>query len=102
MVTAKSAQLLLASIYRAGGSAGRGRRVTQSLGQLGRRDGEAAWTPRGCAKAQPAAVVPAARSLGGRAQEDSLPSAALGSHDMGRRAGAVEKKWGVPWIRPSS
>lgn len=61
MVTAKRAQLLLTSIYRAGGSEGGERRVTQSLGQLGGRDGEGAQTPRGCSEAHSATPVPAAR-----------------------------------------
>lgn len=51
MVTAKRAQLLLASIYMvaAGGHSGQwraGRRVTQSLGQLGKHDRKATPTPR--------------------------------------------------------
>lgn len=51
MVTAKRAQLLLASIYMAGagsrsGQWRAGRRVTQSLGQLGKHDREGAQTLR--------------------------------------------------------
>lgn len=51
MVTAKRAQLLLTSIYMvgAGSHSGQwraGRRVTQSLGQLGKHDREEAQTPR--------------------------------------------------------
>lgn len=99
MVTAKRAQLLLASIYRADGGAGWGRRVTQSLGQLGGRDGEAAQTLTGCAEARSATVLPAARPRKAQPGPDSLPAGALGSCDTGHRAGVVEKTWGTPWVR---
>lgn len=58
MVTAKRAQLLLVSIYMvgAGGYSGQwraGRRVTQSLGQLGKQDEEEAQTPQGYCRCCP-------------------------------------------------
>lgn len=99
MVTAKRAQLLLASIYRAGGGAGWRRRVTQSLGQLGGRDGEAEQTLTGCTEARSATALPAARPQKALPRPDSLPTAALGSCDTGHRGGVVEKTWGIPWVR---
>lgn len=78
---------------------GGGERVTQSLGQLGGRDGEAAQTLTGHAEAGSTTAVPAVRPRKAEPGPDSLPPAALGSRDMGHRAGVVEKKWGIPWVR---
>ena len=106
MVTAKRAQLLLASIYRAGGSAGVGgvwRRVTQSLGQLGGRGMAKQRRPR---QARPARAAPAATPEG-RAPprpppQDSLPQLPRGHVTGVTGRGAAEKKRGVLWPRSQS
>lgn len=95
MVTAKRAQLLLA-LFIGLWQRRVGERVTQSLGQLGGRDGEAAQTLSGCVEARYATAVPAARPRKARPWPDSLPPEALGSCDTGHRAGVVEKTWGYP------
>lgn len=96
MVTAKRTQLLLASIYMAGvGGSGRlrggRRRVTQSLGQLDRRDGEEAQTPTGCTdEAQLLLYGPSCQAPECRARcwigSPHLP-AALRSHDLRNNVG---------------
>lgn len=73
MVTAKRAQLLFASIYMvgAGGHSRQqraGRRVTQSLGQLGKHDGEEAQTPKGYCRCRPGLQAPEAEPSGGVSQ----------------------------------
>lgn len=68
MVTAKRAQLLLASIYMVGmgGSSMQGR-GTQSLGQLGKRDEEEAQTPTDCCS-----CCPNLQALAGRVRNGIL------------------------------
>lgn len=101
MVTAKRAQLLLASIYRAGGSAGVGvvwRRVTQSLGQLGGRGMAKQRRPR---QARPARAAPAATPEGRAPPAGFSPPAAPGSCDRGHRARSSGEEAGRPLAQVS-